>query len=547
MYLIVKMTNGSNITLSVFGILGGVSLFLFGIRGITKSLEDLAGASLKLVITWLTKNRLRGFVIGLFISLSLQSSGAVMLMLIGFANAGLLEIGEAVSVILGAGVGSTLTVQILAFRIHQWAPAMLVVGFVFKKVFTGGRLKDVGSAIFSFGLVFLGMHLITVGASPLVKQEFLPAAIGFFSQTMIFAAVLAALLTVLFQSSAATLGLLIIMAFNGLIDMTTALPFIVGANIGSCGIAFIGSARGKPDGVRVAWTELIIRLVMGIVFILAGDYFVIAAEFITSDVARGIAHLHTMYALGATLIFIPLSGLVPRLVKFLVPEPRGESIFGPIYLDPNALSNPPVALGGAAREVLRQGDIVYSMLDDYLTAFSKYDSKLLEDIVKRDDRVDLLQERITLYLTRLTEEELSARESRTEMQLLTFTLELEHIADVISKDLSRHVQKRLDSIYHFSEEGFEEIIEFHGRVKRLLRKGLNTIALRDKSMAKEIIEETKEIVSLQRVLNRSHIERLHAGVKETSITSAIHIDMLADLARIAINISHIGYAILGKL
>ncbi|RKZ30662.1 hypothetical protein DRQ36_04715 [bacterium] len=541
------MANETSITLAIFEVLGGVALFLYGIKKVTKSLEDLAGASLKLIITQLTKSRFRGFVIGLAVALSVQSSGAVMLMLVAFSNTGLLALGEAVSIILGAGVGTTFTVQLLAFRVHAWAPAMLLVGYITSRVTRSGKVVDTGRAIFSFGLVFLGMHLISAGTAPLIREEFFPAAIDFFRKTPLFAAVMAAILTFAFQSSTATLGLLLTLAFNGIIDVESAIPFIVGANIGSCGTAFLGAAGSKVHGYRVAWTEFVVRVITGIVVILLAKYYATVTGFLTGDPARGIAHIHTLYAITATVIFLPVSTLLAKLIAKIIPEPSGEKVFGPVYLDPNALSNPPVALGSAAREILREGDIVLSMVDDIIVALSENNIELLSEIVARDDKVDTLQEAVTAYLTKLTESELSEEESRTEVQLITFALELEHIADVVSKDLARHVEKRVDQNYYFSEEGFGEILSFHRRVRNLVRLALDAIPLRTNILARDIIQETKKIIETQRELNRSHIERLHAGIKFSTVTSALHIDLLTDMARIAVHVSHIGYAILGKV
>jgi phosphate:Na+ symporter len=326
-----------------------------------------------------------------------------------------------------------------------------------------------------------------------------------------------------------------------------ALPFIVGANIGSCGIAFIGAMGGDSRGMRIAWAELIVRFVAGFIMLSFPDFFVNIAIILADSPAREIAHLHTMYALIAVVIFMPFTKLLARFVEKIIHSGKSGTEFGPIYLDTNALSNPPIALGSAAREILRQGDIVLSMVDDIFIALKKFDGELLQKIIDRDDKVDTEQESITDYLTCLSESELSAVESRTEMELITIALELEHIADVVSKNISRHVVKRLDEGYYFSKEGLGEIEDFHARIRNLLRKALDIIPLRDKNMARWIIDETKDIVSQQRRLNQSHIERLHAGVKYSAETSAIHIDLLSDLTRIAVHISSIAYAILGKV
>jgi len=540
------MANELNITLSIFGILGGVALFLFGIKRVTQALEDFTGASLKMIITQLTKSNLRGFLIGILVALSLQSSGAVMLMLVAFANSGLLAVQEAVSIILGAGVGTTLTVQLLAFRIHQWAPAMLLVGYILHEV-TKGKAREIGKAIFAFGLVFLGMHLITIGAAPLSNEPFFPATVDFFQQTPFFAMVIAAIFTFVFQSSAVVMGILLTLAFNNIIGIESAIPFIIGANIGSSGIAYLGAAGGKSNGYRMATAGLICRVVAGIVVFLLADYYANLASFLADSPARQMAHMHTLYAITMAVIFLPFSKILAKASSFIVPKSSGEEEFRPIYIDPRSISNPPVALGSAAREILREGDIVMSMMDDVLIALGKNDRTLLNKIVARDDMVDQLQETIVNYLTKLNESELSENEAIAERQLLTFTLELEHIADVISKDIARHIEKRMEEGYYFSDEGWSEIKEYFNEIRALLRQGLDAIPLRDDKLARDIIETTKELVVKQREFTKSHLDRRHAGVKLSVETSAIHLDLIADLARIAVHVSHIAYAILGKI
>ncbi len=541
------MTTDINITLFIFQILGGVALFLYGIRKATKSLEDFAGTSLKLVITRMTASRLRGFALGLLVALSLQSSAAVMLMMVALSNNGLLLLVNAASIILGAGVGSTLTVQLLAFKIHQWAPALILFGFIPMRLTRSERVHDVGGAIFSFGLVFLGMSSITSGTASLVGEGSLSSIIGFFSRTPFFAAVIAAGLTVLFQSAAATLGLLLTLGFGGLIDISAALPFVVGANIGSCGMAFIGAAGGGAAGRRIAWTELVVRSVAGIIVFVLSDFYLGLASSLSDNPAREIAHLHTLYALTAAVVFLPFNKPLARFINKMIPATDLDKPFGPIYLDPNATKNPSLALGCAAREILRQGDIVLSMADDIYIALERRDRPLLDDIIARDDMVDAEQEAITGYLTRLSGSELSAKESRTELELLTFTLELEHIADVVSKNLAQYVLKRIDDGLYFSDEGLEEIRAFHHRIRDLLKRALDSAALRDPEACESIIKETKAIVEEQRRLTRSHIERLHVGVKHSAESSAVHLDLISDLTRIAIHVSYIAYAISGKV
>ncbi|MBN2541397.1 Na/Pi cotransporter family protein [bacterium] len=536
--------------LIIFEALGGLALFLYGIKSVTKSLEALAGASLKLILTRLTRSRWRGSLVGFATAAAVQSSGAVMLLLVGFINAGLLTLNEALGVALGAGIGTTITVQLIAFKLTRFALIIVLAGFVMLTWCKRDKVKNAGKVIFSFGLIFLGMRLMMQSMEAVHGSNALLSLVEFLKVQPFWAFILAIVLTSLFQSSAAFLGIILTLAFEGLLTFEATIPFIVGANIGSCATGIIGSINAKEKGKRVIWAELIMRIAIAILFfvfkkpIVAFLYYI--GSFVPFSEARLVAIGHTFYGLVAAIIFLPFITPVARLMKKLFPA-KGEEKFGPLYLDYNVLDNPPMALGQAAREVIRTGDIVFKMLEDMETVIDKNDEKLLKEIIKRDDEIDLLQEQVTSYLTKLSQHELDVSESRKELELINIVLDLEHIADIISKNISQYAAKKIEYGYYFSDEGYKEVKYLEKEVKTNLQMALDAIPMRDKEIALQVIKKTKFIVEEQRRLYRSHLERLHKGLRDSIETSTIHLDLLSDLNLISLTTSYIAYAILEKV
>ena len=534
-------------TMQMFQIVGGLCVFLYGISQVTRNLQKLAGPTLRMWVARLTKNPLLGFLMGIFLAFALQSSGAVALMLIGFANAGLVSLAQALPVILGAGIGSSLTVQLLAFKIYKFAPILITIGFVIFFFVHSRVWHYTGRVIFSFGLLFLGMAIMKDGIVQFHEHPAIGAMVDFLVGAPFWVAVFGFALATLFQSSTAVLGLLLTLAFSGIVDLRIALPMIIGANVGSCMLGIIGSIKGKTISKRIAFGQLILRIVIAVIFFAFIGQYRSIIDAIGGDLPRRIANAHTFFETVVALIFFPFAKVLARFFEKIIPQGRSDVDFSPRYLDDEMLANPLVAMGQATKEIIRMGEKVEEMLRDWGKVFFSNDKQLLKKIIDEDDKVDLLQESITEFLSKVAMEEMEEESASLTVALVHIAFELEHIGDVISKDLAVHAQKKIDVGYYFSDEGFSEILQYHDDVLKNYRTALDAIPLRDKTLAKMVIEQTKHLVERQRELYRSHLVRLRKGLKESEETSTIHIDILSDLNNINLHISYIAYAIMGKI
>ena len=530
----------------MFTLVAGLSLFLYGISQVTRNLQKLAGSSLRQLVSKLTRNPVRGFFMGVIVAFSLQSSGAAILMLIAFANAGLISLIRSVPIILGAGIGSTLTVQLLAFKIYKFAPIIITIGFVMLFFIKKRVWHYTGRVIFSFGLVFLGMAIMRDGILPIQNNPAISSMTQFFAEAPFWVAIIGFVLATIFQSSTAVLGLLLTFAFTGVVDLHLALPIVIGANVGSCMIGVIGSIGGKTESKRIVWAQLSMKIFLAIIVFIFLPYYEHFIQFIGGSSARQIANAHTLFDILVALIFYPPSGKITKLFIKIFPKPIATDEFTPLYLDSTTLENPHLAMGQSTKEIIRMGEIVQSMFDDWGKVFFSNDSTLLKKLIADDDKVDILQEAVTEFLTKMSMDELDEETASLSVMLVHIAFELEHVGDVISKDLAVHTRKKIEVGYYFSDEGFSEILSYHSEVQKNLKFVLDAIPLRDKKLAEQVISKTKKLVAKEKELYRSHVKRLRRGLKETEETSTIHIDILSDLNKINLHISYIAYALLEK-
>lgn len=534
-------------TLGIFEILAGLAVFLYGIRRVTETLDRIGSGKIRQFVKRFAQNRIKGFFVGVLTSFALQSSGATVLMLVTFANAGILTVIESIPIILGAGVGSTLTVQILAFKIYRFAPIMISVGF-FVMLFGGVRwLKNSAEVLFSFGLVFIGISIMRFSLTPIQNDTAIIAMIEFFSNAPFWVAVAGSFLAAIFQGSTPVLGFLITLAFAGIVNLNVAIPTIIGANVGTCAMTIWNSFGSHTEGKRIVWVQVIMRFFVAAILFASMPLYKSLVIAIGGSLARQIAVAHTLFDIFVAIIFLPSSPLAKKIAHWFIPETIEADNTKPKYLDTQPPSNPLVAAGQACREIMRMGEIVVGMLVDWGKSFYLNDKELLKSVVTTDDKVDRLQEAITQYLTKISYEDMDSETSSLVMTLIHIALELEHIGDVISKDLSSHVRKKIDMGYYFSDQGFMEIMDYHSDVKKNLEMVLASIPMKDEKLARHVINDTKRLVQRQRELYRSHLRRLHEGIRETEETSTIHIDIISDLNKINLHTSYIAYAVGGTI
>ena len=534
-------------SINLLTLFGGILLLLYGMRTAGDGMQKAAGARLRGFLMAVTDNRLKGVSVGALITALLQSSSATIIMLVSFVGSGLLSLSATMGVILGADIGTTITVQIITFKVYDYAIVFVGIGILLEFLGRKGPLQDIGQTILGFAFIFLALKILTDVFLPLAQDPLFKEILINLGKDPVAGIIIAALLTALLHSSVATIGLALTAAHNGLITLDAAMPIVLGANIGTCVSAITSSIGASVEAKRVALAHVMFKLI-GVVIVLPFlALFTNLIGFSAQNLARQVANAHTIFNIAITLLFIPFIGPFTRLVEILLPEKTAsEQRFVPKYLDKLVLESPSLALGQATREALRMADIVQDMLKQSIEVFKSNNTALMEKIEERDDDVDTLDREIKLYLTKLSQEGLTGEQARREMEIITFTNNLENIGDVIDKNLMELAKKKIKNQLSFSHKGLTEILEFHQKVMENFELGVSAFTSGDVELAHKLLRHKTRLGEIERDLRQAHINRLHLGLKESIDTSAIHLDVLTNLKRINSYIANIAYPILER-
>jgi phosphate:Na+ symporter len=537
-----KTTTDTHFLLSVTG---AAALLLWGLRMVSTGVLRAYGADLRRTIGRSMRNRFAAFASGLGVTVLLQSSTATALMAASFASRGLVSTGAAFAIMLGADVGTSLVAQLVSFRIDWLSPVLILVGVITFKAGRSTRVRDLGRAAIGLGLILLGLHLIGQAATPMRDSPITADIFSALSDQPTVAVLMAALLTLLSTSSLAVILLVISFTGSGIVGPDVAFALVLGANLGSAGIPLLATINSDPEARRVPLGNALFRLT-GVIAVLP-LLPIVTPWFarIESQPWRQVADFHTGFNLALAIVFIGLTGPVARICTRLLPDrPRGEVSGKPRYLDPAAMESPAVAIANAARETLRMGDVICRMLADTLPVFRQDDRRLLREVEQMDNDVDALHEAIKLYLTEVTRESLDTRDQKRGIDVITFTTNLEHIGDIIDKNLMELAAKKIKNKLRFSDEGFAEIERMHRRLMGNLDLALNVFITGEVAMARRLLEEKVAFRELERAASESHLARLRSGKLESLETSSLHLDVLRDLKRINSHLTSVAYPIL---
>ena len=524
---------------------GGVALLLWGTRMVRTGMVRGFGGELRRAIAIGTRNRILAFGAGLGVTALLQSATATALIVASFVGRNLLAQSAALAVMLGADLGTALVARLLSLDL-QWAWSVLVIAGV--ATFALGqatRQKDIGRAILGLGLMLLALRLIVATAAPLQESELFGQIVRSLGGEPLLALATAALLTWLLHSSLAMVLLVASLAGAGLLPVGLACVLVLGANLGG-GLPALTATLAQPvPARRVTLGNLVFRTV-GIALALPALGFVLPLlPWLGAGAASQTVGFHVAFNAGLALVFLPLTGLVGRLAVKLLPErPTADQPSKPRYLDASVVDTPSVALALAARETLRMGDIVEDMLRKSLQVIRSDDRKLAKEVERTDDIVDALHEAIKLFLTQISREGMDESESRRYVEIVAFTTNLEHVGDIIDKNLMELAAKKIRNKLSFSPEGQAEIVALHDRVIDHLKLALSVFVSGDIKTARQLLEEKVHFRDLERAAAENHLARLRSGQVQTLETSSLHLDVVRDLKRIHSHIASVAYPIL---
>jgi phosphate:Na+ symporter len=544
----------------LFGVVGGLGLFLFGMKIMSEGLQKIAGRSMRRILEMLTKTTLGGVAVGAGVTAIIQSSSATTVMLIGFVQAGLMNLKQAIGVILGANIGTTITAQIIAFKIHQYALPAIGLGVFLHFFIPRKNLKYLGQVILGFGLLFFGLSVMTSVFGPLKQSEEFRQLFVTFSQNPLLAVLTGMLLTMMVQSSSATVGITMTLAGVGLLDIVTAFAVVLGDNIGTTITAQLAALNANITARRTAWAHTLFNVIgAGYMLLLLNvqiqgkPVFLYVIDLITpgnvwlgENLERHVANSHSLFNILNCLIFIPLAALLAFVVTKMV---RGEVEIiehGSKYLDYRMIVTPEIALGQVKKEITRMGHYARQQLD--LSIKSVFAQKhrqreeLFEKIRRREEVVNLLEREISAFLVKIDQQSITEEQSRTTAGCLHLIHDIERVGD-ISENIIDLVALKDEENIQFSKTASWELQELNKYVEESLVLAIEAFDKWDKTIAHKALEIEGKVDVTEQQYRDNHIRRL--GTAECDPKAGIvFLDILSNLERAGDHANNIARKIL---
>jgi phosphate:Na+ symporter len=509
---------------------GGLGLFVYGMKLMGEGLERTAGDRLKSLLELLTRNRIMGVLVGTLVTAIIQSSSATTVMVVGFVNAGIMDLSQAIGVIMGANIGTTMTAQLIAFKLTNLALPAIGVG---TGIVIFGRNKTqrfFGQVILGFGLLFFGMQTMEVALKPLAEMPRFVSFMANFSKTPLLGVLAGFLTTGLVQSSSATIGILQALASQGIINISIALPILFGDNIGTCVTALLSSIGTNITARRAAVFHLAFNVVGSLIFILILPLVQMAVTLTSTDPVRQIANAHTIFNITNTLVQLPFTFLLAKLVTYLIPGEPEIIERGLKYIDDRLLETPSIAFTQVKKEIARMGNMALETFRDSINTFLYYDEQKDKIVKDKETVINDLARETTRYLAMLSRTSLPEAEYDSITDLINTVNDMERVGDH-AMNILELAEFREEHRLPFSNEAIQELVEMASKVKETFDLAVYTFLHWDKSTAQKIIENEEEIDSMEKKLRINHIKRLNEGSCNPS-SGVIFLDLLTNLERI---------------
>lgn len=527
----------------IFGLLGGLALFLYGMKSMGDGLQKAAGDKIRKALERITKHSITAVLLGATTTAIIQSSSATSVLVVGFVNAGLMTLKQAIGVIMGANIGTTITVQIIAFQLTDYVFLIITIGFLFY-IFSKNRVYHyIGQFILGFGILFLGLEIMTSSVGPLNDSPVFLDFITSFSYNPLLGVLVGILITCLVQSSSATIGMLIALASQGIITFDAAVPVLFGDNIGTCVTSVLASMGANLNARRAALAHVMFNVIGTIIFIALLPLFKEFVYFVSPDQpARLIANAHTSFNILNTCLFLPFVGLYARAIEKILPGTVKIEEKGPIYLDERMFGNPAVALSLSKKEIIRMATIAHRSLESAVNGFYKKDEKLLEGTQKDEKIVDELEREITVYLANLSQKGFSPTLSGRHSGFLNAVKDIERVGDH-ADNIAELASLRIEENLPFSDSAIKELDEMYILVSGVFKNAMDALQEENKEKAKLVVQTEKLIDQMEKDLRRSHLERLNKGVCYP-ISGVVFLDIISNLERIADHSNNISEVVL---
>ncbi len=506
----------------------GTCLFRFGMNMASEALQKLAANRIRDLLTRASDRPYVGIIVGILLTVVMQSSGAVTSMLVGLGSAGVINLKQVMSILLGTSIGTTITVQLLSLNVAQFGLPIFCMSFVVHFLNNKKILKNAMQVFMGFGLIFWGLELIGVGTLELRQSDWFSGILRTLVANPFITVIATSFLTAVVHSSAVTIGVAMALVGNGSITLADSLYWVYGANFGTTATALLASVGANYVGRQVAWAHCFYKLISVGVFYFFTDTFARLMSF--ESPMRDVANAHTVFNITAALMLYPFINRGSAVVEEFFKPSKREREFHAKYLDRTHFESLSVAMAHAQREVMRLGDIVFSMVRDSLTLYKNSNEELEESIQLRDTQADILHREINLYLTKFVDETNTI--PKEVMKIISFASDLESVGDVIDNSLLEMARKKHALKLEFSEQGWKELEDLHRLVTEITELSLSCFQREDKGIASKLILLKRELRKIEKRNRISHIERIAKGRQESINTSSIHLDLLSEYRRI---------------
>ena len=534
---------GFSFFLIIIGLFGGLGMFLYGMEMMSDGMKMTAGNSMRAILKKLTSNRFIAVFVGAFITMIIQSSSATTVMLVSFVNSGLLNFVQALGVILGSNIGSTVTAQIVAFKVTDYALLLIAVGSIMTLFSKKDTAKHIGFVILGFGLLFYGMKVMSDTMKPLRTDPTFNIILTSFENPFL-GIIAGAVFTALIQSSSATTGIVITLASSGSITLEAGIPLILGANIGTCITALLAGLKATRDAKRVAIGHVLFNVIGVLVFCFWIPVFADLVAQTTDNVPRQIANAHTIFNIVSTMLFIPFAPFISRtIIRYFPDKEKLRNIEKPaiLNLDEKVLSYPTAAINNAQAEISGvvglTERVVGSLVSPFITDKDQSDVEnpelnLITGLHQRLEKIKYLNENISNYLIKISQQDLTSHQSREVFALVSATNYLNSINDTVKVKFENLIGKKESLDEGFSDAGQEEILVYHAKLLKQIKRLNKYFAKYDRAKATKIMKKGKKYKDLEEKYRLEHFKRVSGNVSVSVATHQLHVELMDMLKQI---------------
>lgn len=528
----------------VLCVLGGMGLLLYGMYTMSEGLQKFAGNKLRDVLSTLTQNRLIGLLVGIIVTIIFQSSTATTVILVGLTSASIISLRQTLAVILGSDIGTTVTAQLIALKVTEISLPIVGIGATIIFFCKKDRVKLFGQILMGFGLLFLGLKIMSDCMTPLRDDPYFTNLLMQMSDRPLLALIIAAFFTFLVHSSAAAIGIIMVLAMQGLVPLHSAIYLLLGANIGTSFTAILSSLGSGREAQRVATAHLLFKLAGVLLFLPFVSPFVQLLQWMTPNYGFQVANAHTIFNITIALLFLPFTSYFARALEIIVPDKASdEKQIAPRYLDESLLATPSIAIGMSQKEIIRITDRITEMVMRCDQMFKNYNSELVAEVLKKEDEVDILSEATNRYLTRLMRQPITKDEFNQCMGLVHIVKDYEHIGDVIEKNIVYLAESKYANNVDFTEDGYKEITAMVHKTIEMLHVVNTAIVTGSCNLANKAKELHEELVDMEFRIRMSHFARMQMGDAVSENTSSIFLDIINSYKLIAEHLNNVTLAL----